>query len=325
MKKIYNFFLGLIILFCFYQTILAIGFSVIFIKKFFFTKEKNLIKRYGKNSWVIITGGSGGQGKQFALKLAKRGFNIFIIGYKSSLKVEKEINKKFPTVKTKVIIKDLGKSYINNFFDNIENACSNIDVSILINNVGHRTGWIPSHKQPPQDIIETIACGTIVQSRLTQILIKKFLNRPKKYKSCIIFTTAQCMHSNFGLSIYPNEISVPYIGVYEAANSFGYYHACSIYKEYKNEIDILNITPGAVITENTHYLKGTLFSTTSPKFVKNIIKLMGNVQGTTFAHWGHSISNTLVSFFPFIKNPILEKVGRKIAIDYMKRSQKKPL
>jgi 17beta-estradiol 17-dehydrogenase / very-long-chain 3-oxoacyl-CoA reductase len=40
--------------------------------------KKNLLKRYGKNSWVLVTGSSDGIGKQFALSFAKRGFNVII-------------------------------------------------------------------------------------------------------------------------------------------------------------------------------------------------------------------------------------------------------
>ena len=78
------------------------------------------------------------------------------------------------------------------------------------------------------------------------------------------------MHPNIGIGIgLSNEISLPYLSVYEAANAFGFYHANSLYKEYKDKIDFLNITPGAVVTENTKYLEKTIFSIDSNKFVNN--------------------------------------------------------
>ena len=39
----------------------------------------DLIKRDGKNSWVLITGGANGIGRRFAIEFAKLGFNIIII------------------------------------------------------------------------------------------------------------------------------------------------------------------------------------------------------------------------------------------------------
>mgnify|MGYP003345120711 CR=1 FL=1 len=80
------------------------------------------------------------------------------------------------------------------------------------------------------------------------------------------------------------------------------------HKEYKNDFDILNITPGAVITGNTGYLKDTIFSVDSKVFVTNIIKLLGNVNGRTCAYWGHALSELVINIFPFMKNKILNDV-----------------
>ena len=77
------------------------------------------------------------------------------------------------------------------------------------------------------------------------------------------------------------------------------------------------LTPGAVVTENTKYLEKTIFSVDSNKFVNNIIKFLGNVNGTTCAYWGHGFTLILINFFPFIKNRILKKVGDTISKEYM--------
>ena len=70
-----------------------------------------------------------------------------------------------------------------------------------------------------------------------------------------------------------NNITVPYLSVYEGANAFGFYQGNSIYKEYldkkyDNKIHILNVMPGAVVTENTEYLGGTMFNVSAENFVK---------------------------------------------------------
>ena len=294
------------------------------IKKYFLTKEFDLVKRYGKDGWVIITGASSGQGRDFALEFAKRGFNILMIGSKRSYDTEKEIKNINRDVKTKVIVKDFRKAFQDDFFDDIKTELTTIgsNLAILINNVGYRTAWKGYHEMPSELIRDTIATGTIVQSRLTQLVIPYFIERKNNKKinlnSALVNITAQCLHPNFLFGITTtNEISVPYLSVYEAANAFGFYQGNSIFKEYEGQFDILNITPGAVVTKNTQYLKNTIFSVESDIFVKNIIRMMGNVQGPTCGYWGHALSNFLINLAPFMKDKLLKDVGDNIASNYM--------
>ena len=324
-KLLKKFIYILIILFL-YQLAIFLVSSCRFFYQHFLVKEANLLKKYGKNSYVLITGASSGQGKQFALNFAKRGFNIFLIGSSRSQNTINEINNKYPKVKTILIVKDFRKSFNKLFFDEIEEKIKKLDgnISILINNVGHRTAWDPYHEMPHQLINDTIAVGTIVQSQLIRICIPHFLKR--KEKSCIINITAQCIMPTYGFGeILSNQISVPYLSVYEASNAYGHYHANSIIKEYekyKNKLDILNIMPGAVLTENTPFLKNTMFAINADKYVNNIMKLVGNFYGNYYGYWGHEFSIFLINMFPFFKNGVLNNVGKTIANEYMETPKK---
>ena len=293
------------------QVIFIIQYLFHFIYKHFIIKEIDLLKRYGQDSWVLITGCSSGQGKLLAIEFAKRKFNIILIGRNRIIDTA-NIIKKYK-VKTKCFIVDFSKAYKESFFNPIDNFVKKINLSILINNVGQRTAWNPYDKMPSQLINDTIVCGSIVQARLTQIALQRFKNRTSK--SAIINITAQCMYQNFWFG-KTGEISVPYLSVYEAANAFGYYHSQSIQKEYPH-IDILNITPGAVVTENTKFLENTPFSIDSQTFVNNIIKLLGNYNGSNCAYWGHDISNILSNFMFTYKDSILKKVGLTISKSFM--------
>ncbi len=317
----------IILVFCIQLTLLMISLAK-GINKYFLLKELDLTKRYGKGSWVVITGASSGQGYDFAMEFAARGFNILMIGSKRTDATEKEIKTKFPSVETKIIYKDFTKAFETDFFNDIETTFSELGnkLGILVNNVGFRTAWEPYHEMPVELIKGSIATGTLVQARLTQLVIPFFIERKKEnanVESALINITAQCLHPNYLFGINStNEISVPYLSVYEAANAFGFYHGNSIYKEYKDKFDILNITPGAVLTKNTKYLNDTMFSINSDVFVKQIIKMMGNVNGHTCAYWGHAFSNFLINLAPFMKDRILEKVGKTISNNFMKDYKK---
>ena len=316
-KLIINKIIILILLFLTVQIILILNYFKNFLYKHFLLKELDLQKRYGKGSWVLITGCSSGQGKFLAIEFAKRDFNIILSGNIKIKNVEKEILKKY-NVKTKCIIVDFNKAYKNNFFKPFEKVIKSIDnLSILVNNVAHRVAWNPYHEMPDKIINDSIICGTIVQARLTKIALHHFNNRKKEYKSAIINITSMCSSSNIWFGEY-GEISVPYLSVYEGANAFGYYHSNSIQKEYGENIDILNITPGAVLTENTQFLKDLPFNINAELYVKNIIKLLGNYNGMQYAYWGHDLSSVLSNFVISYKNHILSKTGKIISESYMK-------
>ena len=283
-------------------------------------------------TWVVITGGSSGQGREFALQFARRGFNILLIGSIRSENTAKMIRNE--GVLCAVVVKDFSQAFEPNFFDDIATAIQPLDVALLINNIGHRTGWDPYHEAPENIIRDTIACGTLVQARLTHMLLPQLLARLETNPQCrsaIVFITAQCSLPNTGFAIpgyVENPVTVPYLATYEASNAFGYYHAASIIAEYKKNyprLDLLNITPGAVLTENTSsVLTGTPFAVNSEAFVSKVLTFLGgNVSsGTTCAYWGHAMTSALIGIAPWYKEPTLREVGKKISSDYMARYAK---
>lgn len=286
-----------------------------FCEQYMVMKELNLSERYGKNTWAMITGPSSGMGRQFAHRLAKRGFHLYLVGSKRTQKTIKEINKLYPDIQIKFTELNFANSFESNFFDPIEKSLQEIDLSILINNVGHRVAAKVYEDMPIEDMKSTIAVGTLVQSKLIQYAIRMFKQRRKK--SCIVNITAQCT-LNTDLFNTSTELSVPHLACYEASNSYGFFHAKSVYAEIKDKypnIDFLIITPGAVKTENTEsVLRNTIFAVDVEIFVDNIIKLMGNQNGIKCAYYGHSLSSALINLFPFVdRDSILSKIGDDFA------------
>lgn len=284
--------------------------------------EQDLLNRHGPGSYAMITGASSGQGKQLAIGLAKRGFNLVLIGSARTLDTVIEIKRLYPGCNIQHIQRDFSQSLTDpEWWQEIETCFRDLDISILINNVGQRSACNPSHIQDDKQIRASLITGTYPQIRLTQLACQHMSQRPGN--SCIIFNTAQCIYPTVGLAAYiTGEISVPYLSVYEAANAFGFYHANSIITEYSASnpaIDMLNIMPGAVITENTGYLANTPFAVPASQFCDNIFRLMGgNWRGATCAYWGHELSAVLIGFAPWFKPNILQKVGRLISLELSK-------
>jgi 17beta-estradiol 17-dehydrogenase / very-long-chain 3-oxoacyl-CoA reductase len=286
-----------------------------FIYQYGIMSEQDLLHRYGQGSWAVITGASSGIGRRFAYELAERGFNLLLIGSVNIYQVSEDIKIIYPSLKVTVLISDFSESFKDSFFDNIENEISKLgtDWSILINNVGYRTGWINYEDMPFEEIKKTISVGTLVQARLLQLSLGSFKERSNNNKrSSIVNITAQCTLNN-DLFLTDNSISIPHMSCYEATNAFGYFHAKCIYEEINDTfplIDFLVITPGAVITKRTSLSLEHIpspFTADVKTYVKNVIKLMGNLNGPQHAYWGHSFGTGLANIFPLLNKRKIEK------------------
>ena len=289
-----------------------------FIDQYLLMEETDLARRYTKGSWVMITGASSGMGEQFAYEFAKRGFNLLLLGSEKTKRVIKRIKTEGMSVEVDFIQIDFSKSFEESFFNEIQEKTDKLGNKwrILINNVGYRTACSDYRKMDISEMKKTIAVGTLVQSKLIQMAIQSFSKHIRQ--TAIVNITAQNSVCT-DLFAIQNDISVPYLSCYEAANAYGYFHAKSIYEEIKrkyNNIDYLTITPGAVITKNTEkVLKDTIFAVDVKTFVHGIMKLIGNKNGVYCAHWGHSFCGALLNIFPFIDR---ESITNKVGMDFAK-------
>ena len=278
--------------------------------------EAPLLEMYG-SGYVIITGGSSGQGKRFALELADRGFDICLIGSKRSYRVQDDIMSMGR--RCVVIERDFRKPWDDEFESVVRDFVYSHRVCGLINNVGHRVGWFPYHAMPHQLINDTILCGTMPQVHLTRVILPKLLERPRSF---LIFITAQCVHPGGG------SLTVPGLAAYEATNAFGFHHAENIIREYeyRSNLDILNVTPGAVLTSNTQQsLSQTTFAVSDTQFVQTILRFLGgNVpNGPVCGDWRQDMSVSLFApLFPNIVDYSTGQAGESITKEFMDKYKK---
>lgn len=108
----------------------------------FFAKDRKgleLRNKYGEDSWAIITGSTSGIGLGFAKYLASKGFNLVCISRNPEKLKEKEAEIKAEAkgeIKIKNITKDFTQAYQADFYNDIAETVKDLDISILVNNVG---------------------------------------------------------------------------------------------------------------------------------------------------------------------------------------------
>ncbi|MGN0960811.1 MAG: SDR family NAD(P)-dependent oxidoreductase [Christensenellales bacterium] len=223
-------------------------------------------KNLDNNSYVLVTGATGGLGKAFCFELAKLNYKLYITGTSDEKlsKLKDELLVEFPSLDIKSLACDL--SNFENRVDFINNLKENkINIDFLINNAGFITeGSINNAK------VETLLKCIQVNCEGTIHLTKALLDiKSNDTPFNIICVTS--MASN-----YP----MPYMAIYSATKSLIKNFMLALRQEYiRDNVNVLIVEPGAIATsENmkeaikSQGLKGKLSSVEPSKIAKNSIK-----------------------------------------------------
>ncbi|KAJ5666783.1 Very-long-chain 3-oxoacyl-CoA reductase [Penicillium macrosclerotiorum] len=130
-------------------------------------------------SWAVVTGASDGLGKEFALQLARAKFNVVLVSRTESklIALAEEIKQQFPKVDTKILAMDFSRN-ADADYKALGALVSDLDVSILINNVGQSHSIPVPFAQTPADemsnIININCHGTL---RVTQLVVPGMTQR----------------------------------------------------------------------------------------------------------------------------------------------------
>jgi short-subunit dehydrogenase len=100
-------------------------------------REVDISERYGKASWVFLTGAANGIGLEYAWYFARRGFNIIAIDIdKQGLEKAKSSIQESFTVEVYAKTVDLTKLSTIEDYKRIVKEVKDKDISIVVNNAG---------------------------------------------------------------------------------------------------------------------------------------------------------------------------------------------
>ena len=127
----------------------------------------------------MVTGASDGLGKEFALQLARGGFNIVLVSRTASklTVLADEIASKTPGVQTKTLSMDFAQN-LDTDYEKLKELVESLDIAVLVNNVGRShnipTPFALTPEEEVKDIV-TINChGTL---RVTQLIVPGMIQR----------------------------------------------------------------------------------------------------------------------------------------------------
>jgi 17beta-estradiol 17-dehydrogenase / very-long-chain 3-oxoacyl-CoA reductase len=238
---------------------------------------------YGSNSWALVTGANEGAGREFCFQLAKKGFNIILLGRNAQRLeiVSQELITVYQNIKTQLLICDLSKSAEVNYFENLFKEIEGLEISILVNNAGY---FAPGDyaNQSMSDIRNMVLVNSLAPSIILRLVLPKMVSRNK---SAVITVNS-----------FAAMFVRPYESIYAASKVFNDYisRACSY--EYPN-VDFLSIKPGLISTRMIGN-RPLDYQTISPEeFVSSTLRRLGR-ENHSSGHYKHRFVAWYYSVLP---------------------------
>ena len=186
---------------------------------------------------AIVTGATGGLGREYAIDLAKRGYNLIITGTKQ-VRVDsfkEELEKNYPTIK--VFSKSCDLSMQNSrdeFFAFLKEK--ELRPNTLINNAGYilEGSFLGCDEIEITKAVEVNAVGTLD-------FTYKFLKQRDENEKCYVLTVSSLA------SFYP----IPQMAVYGATKSLLTSFCVALRRELKGKkVNVTAVCPGSIATND---------------------------------------------------------------------------
>ncbi|XP_061756437.1 17-beta-hydroxysteroid dehydrogenase type 3 isoform X1 [Nerophis ophidion] len=229
--------------------------------KMWFPLPKSFFSSMGE--WAVVTGASEGIGREYAFALAEQGMNVVIMSRtKATLEqLAKEIGE--ATSRTvKVLVADFTEDKV---FGDIEEQLKDLNIGVLVNNVGMLPSNVPKRFLEDTDLDQTITrvinCNVKTMAKMCKTLLPGMENRGK----------GVIINVSSGIACIP----FPMYSLYAASKIFVERFSQGLQAEYKEKGMLIQaVTPFGVSTRMIGY-QATDMVTLSPRdFVKSSLQYL---------------------------------------------------
>ncbi|KAI9844450.1 MAG: hypothetical protein M1838_002186 [Thelocarpon superellum] len=273
-----------------------------------------------KGSWAVVTGASDGIGKEFAIQLAQKGFNLILISRTESKlqTLAHEIEAKYAgsAVKTKILAMDFAKNQDDDYA-RLKGMVEGLDVAILINNVGKShdmpVPFILTPKQEMADIIMINCMGTL---KVTQIVTPGMTQRRRG----LILT----MGSMGGL------LPTPLLATYSGSKAFLQQWSTALGSELKPHGVQVELVISYLVTSAMSKIRRPSALVPNPRnFVKTVLAKIGCSGGaqdlahTSTPYWSHALVHWFLASFTGLSGNLVVDRNRIMHEDIRRKALKK--
>eukprot|EP00794_Sanderia_malayensis_P016745 gene16745-18439_t len=259
------------------------------------------LKSYG--TWAVVTGATDGIGKGYAKQLARKGLNVVLIS-RSQEKLDavaEEITEAYD-VEIKTIAFDFGAV---DGYEAIENELKDMNIGILVNNVGTNFEHPEFFTSVKIEVMEKILNVNMLSAiKMTHMILPGMVARKK------------------GILIHVASASaykpVPLLSVYSASKAFVDFLARSIQVEYKDKGIISQSVLPMFVATNMAKMRPSLTVPHPESYARQALETVG-VSDRTNGYWTHFLQSMFVGFLP---TSAIMKNMKKIRAKYLKRKAK---
>nr|BAN15748.1 3-ketoacyl-CoA reductase [Dianthus caryophyllus] len=273
----------------------------------FIRPGKNL-KKYG--SWAVVTGPTDGIGKGFAVELAKKGLNLVLVGRNPEKlnDISSIITSKNKNIQIKTVVVDFSGD-LGAGIERIKSAISEIDVGILINNVGVSYPYARYFHEVDEELINNLIKVNVEgTTKVTQAVLPSMI---KRRKGAIV---------NIGSGAAIVIPSDPLYSLYAATKAYVDQFSRCLYVEYKNMgIDVQCQVPLYVATKMASIKRSSFFVPSTEGYAKAGIRHIGYEPRCT-PYWPHSLLWGIASCVP---ESIIDAWRLRFCLAIRKRGQLK--
>jgi len=242
-----------------------------------------------KGAWAVVTGATDGLGKEFATQLAGKGFNVLL----ASRSVEKlgvvagEIESKYG-VKTKTHAIDFSKNDIASYMG-LEAAFNNLDITVLVNNVG-KSYEMPTnfsdHALSEDEAIVAINVSSVL--RVTKLLLPSMIAN----KRGLILN----------IGSFSGAFPSPMLSVYSGAKAFlQAWSQCLTTELAPSGVHVELVNAYFVVSNLSKIRRASFIAPTAKQYVRSVLSKIGvpcgsvGRPGAMTPYWSHAVGDWAVS------------------------------
>jgi len=275
-----------------------------------FIQKPTDLKKFGakQGSWALITGASDGIGRQFANEFGKAGFNLLLVSRtKSKLdEVAKEIEEKYPDIKTQVVAIDFAKATEADY-KNLESVCDNLDVSVLVNNVGTNHSFPTPFAEEKAELLEAICTvNNTTAIKITRMLLPKMISNKKGLV--------------LNMGSFSGMLPTPLLTTYSATKSFLITWTKCLASELEGTgVHVQLFNTYFVTTKMSKIRRATALIPTAEDYVKSAMNAIGKTH-VSAPYLTHAIAEFVINLCP---EPIAIMINHNMNKDTRARALRK--